>query len=351
MRAAVVVPVEYGGRDVKVLILGGTVFLGRHLVDAALARGWQVTLFHRGRHSAHRPRDVEELLGDRDSDLRLLSGRRFDAVIDTCGYLPRHVEASARTVDAGHYTFISSASVYARLSEVPVLEGAALHTPPESTEGRLDGPWYGPQKAGCELSVQRSRDGVLVQRVGLLVGPHDPTDRLTYWAMRPRRPGPILAPAVPDQRVQMIDVRDLSEWTLDAAQAGVTGVMNVSGPRATHTFEQLLLRAGASEVAWVDEQALLDAGVAPWTELPMWLPARYGMSGLMDLEVARAEAAGLRTRPLEATIADTAAWAADDDSRVIADYGTRARSTVLTAERESDLLRELPCQTFARPRT
>ncbi len=325
----------------RVLILGGTVFLGRHLVDAALDRGDEVTLFHRGRHAAHRPQEVEELLGDRDRDLHLLAGRDFDAVVDTCGYLPRHVAQAAGTIRAGHYTFVSSASVYAELGVVPVREDAPLLAPPGAQQERVDGPMYGPQKAGCEQALLGTRSDVLIQRVGLLVGPHDPTDRLTYWAVRMRRPGPVLAPAAQDQPVQVIDVRDLAAWTLHAAASGTTGVMNASSPLRQITFERLLRLAGPAEVAWFDEQVLLDVGVTPWTELPLWLPERYGMSGLMALDTRRARAAGLRTRPIEQTLADTAAWADIDHVRVVADYGTRARSAVLTAQREAALLAEL----------
>ncbi len=326
----------------RVLIIGGTVFLGRHLVDAALTRGDEVTLFHRGVHPSHRSSDVEEVLGDRDGDLALLAGRSFDAVVDTCGYLPRHVGEAAATLDAGHWTFVSSVSAYADLAAGPVREDAPLHTPPAPEETRTDGPLYGPQKAGCERALLRARpDGVLIQRAGLIVGPHDPTDRFTYWATRMQRPGPVLAPDVPDQPVQVIDVRDLAAWTLEAAEAGTTGVVNASGPRQALTLARLLALAGPEPIAWVGEQGLLDAGVQPWTELPLWLPAHFGALGMMDVDTARAQAAGLRTRPIEDTLRDTAAWAASDPARITADYGTRASSAVMTPAREAELLAAL----------
>lgn len=323
----------------RVLILGGTVFLGRHLVDAALGRGDEVTLFHRGRHPAHRPAEVEQVLGDRDRDLHLMSGQRFDAVVDTCGYLPRHVGQAAAVLDAVHYTFVSSASVYADLATVPVTEDAPLLEPPGPQETRVDGPLYGPQKAGCERALLGVRtEGVLVQRAGLIVGPHDPTDRLTYWATRMRGPGPVLAPDVRHQPVQFIDARDLAAWTLEAAATGTTGVMNAVGPGRQLTFGELLHLAGPAPVEWVDEQVLLDAGVAPWSELPIWLPAHFGMAGLMDLDTSRAQAAGLTVRPVVETLRDIASWAESTRDRVAADYGTRARSAVLTPQREAELL-------------
>jgi 2'-hydroxyisoflavone reductase len=323
---------------VRVLVIGGTVFLGRHLVDAALERGHEVTLFHRGRHAAHRPGEVEEVLGDRACDLGLLAGRQFDAVVDTCGYLPRHVGEAASALRTDHYTFVSSASVYADLATVPVTETNRVHAPPGPEQTAVDGQWYGPQKAGCERALAVARSGpALVQRVGLIGGPHDPTDRLTYWVTRMRRPGPVLAPAVPDQPVQFIDARDLAAWTLDAAAAGTTGTMNVNGPRGL-TFGRLLAACGDAEIAWTDEDVLLEQGVAPWTELPLWVPERFGLAGMSDMDTGRAPAAGLRTRPVEETIAAIAAWAESDAVRVQADYGTRARSAVLTPEREAELL-------------
>jgi 2'-hydroxyisoflavone reductase len=319
----------------KVLVIGGTVFLGRHVTDAALERGHEVTLFHRGRHAAHRPGDVEEVLGDRDHDLGLLAGRHFDAVVDTCGYLPASVRSAAAQLRADHYTFVSTASVYADLTTVPVTEGNRLHGAPGPEQTAVDGQWYGPQKVGCEQALAATRRGpTLVQRPGLIVGPHDPTDRFTYWVTRMRRPGPVLAPAV-QQQVQFIDARDLAAWTLDAAAAGTTGTMNANGPRLA--FAGLLAACGDAEIAWTDEDVLLDAGVAPWTELPLWVPERFGAPGLLDMDTGRARAAGLRTRPVADTIADTAAWAGSG-VRVAADYGTRARSGVLTPEREAELL-------------
>ncbi len=323
---------------VRVLVIGGTVFLGRAVVDAALERGHEVTLFHRGRHPAHRPDEVEEVLGDRAADLGPVAGRHFDAVVDTCGYLPRTVGHAASSLRTDHYTFVSSASVYADLATAPVTEANRLHEPPGPEQTAVDGQWYGPQKAGCERALAAARTGPsLVQRVGLIVGPHDPTDRLTYWVTRMRRPGPVLAPDVPDQPVQFVDVRDLAAWTLDAAAAGTTGTMNVNGPRGL-TFGRLLASCGAAEIAWTGEDLLLEQGVAPWTELPLWVPKRFGMPGLSDMDTGRAQAAGLRTRPVAETIAAIAAWAEGDEVRVEADYGTRARSAVLTPEREAELL-------------
>jgi 2'-hydroxyisoflavone reductase len=182
----------------------------------------------------------------------------------------------------------------------------------------------------------------LILRSGLLVGPFDPSDRFTYWAVRMREPGPVLAPAVPTQPVQFIDARDFAEWTMAAAERAVTGVMNVNGPRGSWTFGELLKAAGDAEIRWVDESVLLDAGVQPWMELPLWLPDTFAALGMLDMDVDRAEAAGLTTRPVAETLRDTVAWAADRTAGFAADYGTRATSKVMTRKRETELLTALP---------
>lgn len=331
----------------RLLVLGGTVFLGRAVVDAAVARGHDVTVFHRGRHPAPRPADVTEVLGDRTAGFAALAGRTFDAVVDTCGYLPADVDRSARGIDAGHYGFVSSASVYADLTTVPVTEESAVLEPPGPAVTDVHGEFYGPQKAGCERALRDVRGGsALVVRAGLLVGPHDPTDRFTYWATRFGSPGPVLAPAIADHPVQFLDARDLADWMVRAAEDGVTGTMNASGPRRALTFGELLYRAAAAagvprpDVRWVGEQALIDAGVQPWTELPLWVPTAWDAPGVLDMTVDRAVAAGLTARPLADTLRDVVAWAAAGE-RVSADDGTRASSRVLSAAREAELLTRL----------
>ncbi|WP_157970673.1 NAD-dependent epimerase/dehydratase family protein [Nakamurella deserti] len=331
----------------RLLVLGGTVFLGRHVVDAALAHGHDVTIFHRGRHPAPRAADVCEALGDRTAGFAALAGRDFDAVIDTCGYLPADVERSARGIAAGSYVFVSSASVYADLATAPVTEDTAVLEPPGPQVTDVHGELYGPQKAGCERALRAVRgDTALVVRAGLLVGPHDATDRFTYWATRFGRPGPVLAPAVAAHPVQFLDARDLADWMVRAAADRVTGTMNASGPRRAWTFGEFLQQAAAAagvsrpDVRWVDEQLLIGAGVQPWSELPLWVPTAWSAPGVLDMTVDRAFAAGLTSRPLVDTLRDVVAWAAGGQ-RVSADYGTRASSRVLTADREAELLARL----------
>lgn len=329
----------------RVLLLGGTVFLGRHLVDAALARGHEVTIFHRGRQSAHRPSDVEEVLGDRDGDLQALRGRSWDAVIDTCGYVPRPVRDSARALaDAvEHYTFVSSVSVYADLSRA-VDEDTPVHEPPPAS---VEGPvseHYGPLKVGCERAVLEELPArALILRPGLIVGPNDPTDRFTYWVRRVTAGGEVLAPQPSSAPVQVIDVRDLAAWTLDLAERRSTGTLNAVGPPRTHTFASILAACREETdsdawITWADPQFLLDQGVGPWEELPLWLPADLGMGAMLDVEDSRARAAGLRTRPLSETILDLHAWDRARSTPVVPQEDAGYGAAGLAPDREAALL-------------
>ncbi|MBI4259808.1 MAG: SDR family oxidoreductase [Actinobacteria bacterium] len=299
-----------------VLIIGGTRFTGRHLTEAALVAGHAVTLFHRGKTGSDLFPEAEHVLGDRDGDLGALDGRTFDAVVDMCGYVPRVVRTSARALAgrAGHYTFVSSISVYAGFRTGPT-EGSPVGTLEDPTVEEITGETYGPLKALCEREVEQAFPGrALVVRSGLMVGPHDPTDRFTYWPRRVAAGGEVLAPAPPDQPVQLIDARDLAAWMLRSVEAGLAGTFNATGPAEELTFERLL--SACREVAgsdarftWVDPDAILEAGVEPWSELPLWLPG-VDDAGLHRADVSRAVAAGLAFRPIEDTIRDTLAWEA-----------------------------------------
>ena len=300
----------------KLLILGGTVFLGRHLVEAALECGHTVTLFNRGQHNADLFPSVEKLRGNRDGDLDALRGRRWDGVIDTCGYFPRIVRASAEMLAQAvdHYTFISSVSVYAEVKQPSIDENAPVATLGDESVEQITEESYGPLKALCEQAVERALPGrTLVIRPGLIVGPHDPTDRFTYWPHRIARGGEVLAPGKATSRVQFIDVRDLAEWTLRMVEARHTGVFNATGPAHALTMEQMLDECGKvsqseARLTWVEEKFLLDAGVEGWIEMPLWVPEKEDAYGFMQINCAQAIAAGLAFRPLSDTICDTLAW-------------------------------------------
>jgi 2'-hydroxyisoflavone reductase len=335
----------------KLLILGGARFLGYHLVAAARAREHDLTLFHRGHQAVAVDPRVEIIHGDRHRDAAKLRGRQWDAVIDTCGYLPGSVRASAEALAEAveQYVFISSVSVYADLSVSGVDETAPLagltreqlqQANAIDTSGPVSASMFGPMYGGLKVLCERAAEEVLPDRVlsirpGLIVGAHDYTDRFTYWAARVARGGEVLAPGHPGRHVQFIDASDLAEWIVAMVERRHTGVFNATGPPATVTMEALLetCRAVSGSDAfftWVSESFLLAEDVTPWTEMPLWLPDERAR-GLMSIDCRKAVAAGLRARPLEETIRDVLRWYGADGHELHAG---------LTADREQLLLRK-----------
>lgn len=295
------------------LVLGGSKFLGRHIVDAALVAGQEVTLFNRGITNPDLFRDVEHITGDRDGDLVGLEGRSFDAVIDTSGYLPRHVRATAQMLRdaATNYCFISSISVYASFSEQGLHEDAptAVLEDPESEDIKED---YGALKALCEDEVHEAfEDATLIVRPGLIVGPHDPTNRFTYWVTRLAEGGDVLAPGPEERPVQVIDARDLATWIVTELEDELSGTFNATGPEEPLAFDEMLAACGTAvgtqaHLEWMDEPFLVDQGVKAWFELPVWLPA--GWDGMLTVDNSKAVEAGLKFRPLDDTARDTYEW-------------------------------------------
>ena len=309
----------------RILVLGGTRFLGRAFVDAALARTHAVSIFTRGQTNPELFPDAEHLRGDRDGHLGALEKGSWDAVVDTSGYVPRVVRASAELLAkrASHYTFVSSISAYADLSTGPD-ESSALATLEDETVEDVD-EHYGALKALCEREVHRAFPGRgLIVRPGLVVGPHDPTDRFTYWPRRLGRGGEMLAPGPPERATQFIDVRDLAEWLVRMLENGAAGRFNAVNDGVP--WSELL--AGA-DVTWVDDDFLLEQGVGQWIELPLWIVDANHV-GMQQAEVARAIAAGLTFRPVSETVQDTAEWDATRD-----DHEPKAG---LAPEREAELL-------------
>lgn len=331
----------------KLLILGGTLFVGRHLVEAARSRGHEVTLFNRGLTDPDLFPDVETLRGDRDGGLEALEGRRWDAVVDTSGYVPRVVRASATILaDAvDHYAFVSSGAVYADFSRPGIDESAPVRVLADETVEDVASE-YGALKAACERTLEEILPGrVLAVRAGLIVGPYDPTERFAYWVRRVERGGEVLAPGDPDRQVQLIHGRDLADWILTMAEARRTGVYNATGPSTTLTMGELLEACRAecgsdATFVWVDGSFLLENEVAPFSEMPLWLPDGY--EGMLGMNVEKALAAGLSLRPLAQTIRDTLEWDASRTSnpqrrppRLPSGIDTRAG---LAPEREEQLL-------------
>src|SRR5262245_1030099 len=322
----------------RILVLGGTRFLGRSFVDEARARGHALTLFNRGRTNPGLHPGVERLNGDRDGGLGLLTGRTWDAVVDPSGFFPRVVGASATALagSAGRYLFVSSISAYAEPLPRGADESAPLARLADPTVEDIGNGNYGGLKALCE---ERVRDGfgerALVVRPGLIVGPHDTTDRFPYWPRRLARGGEVLAPGSPDAPIQLIDVRDLAAWMVALLEQGVGGTFNATGPAEPLTLGRCLERistavGGGAKLAWVSDDFLDTQGIQPWMQLPLWLHAAD--QPLVTASIARALGEGLRFRPLEDTARDTLAW-----ERGLA-TDTRAPSPALTAEREAEVL-------------
>ena len=330
----------------KVLVLGGTLFLGRAIVDRALADGHDVTLFNRGRTNPNLFDEVETLIGDRNGDLTQLHGRTFDAVIDTSGYFPRQVQAVIDVLDRNiaHYTFVSSIDVYADHSvgndETAELTGV---TDPDN-EGSDDN--YGGFKALSEATLDAALPGrVHHVRPGLIVGPHDESGRFTYWVKRIAAGGTVLAPEPRSQPVQFIDVRDLARWILHAMTRRVTGAVNATSTPGSMTIESVLNTINThshncADLVWVDEKFLVNAGVRPWRQLPLWVPPGSFPShaGYVNLDNSRAVAQGLEVRPLIDTIEAVQQDLESRPSRSQSDDADSVTAAGLTLARESELL-------------
>lgn len=317
----------------RLLVLGGTLFAGRAAVEAALARGHEVTLVNRGTTNPELFPQVDRIRCDLAGDLGALSGRAWDVVLDLDPtQLPRLTRRRAEALaDAvGHYVFVSTISVYASLAE-PLDESSPVQEPPDPEPETFDLALYGQLKTGSERAVAAALGPrATLARPGLIVGPHDPTERFTYWPRRLAEGGDVLAPGAPDAPLQVVDVRDLGDWLVHAAETRPSGVFNTTGPETTLGAALETIRAAIgsdARLVWTDEQRILDAGVAPFTELPLWLPGT-DLDGMMRVDSSRAVAAGLAFRPLAETARDTLAWCA----------GVEPRRPTLAREKELAIL-------------
>jgi nucleoside-diphosphate-sugar epimerase len=316
----------------RLLVLGGTVFLGRHVTAEALRRGHDVTLFHRGRHGAELFPGTEHVLGDRSGDLAALRGRAWDSAIDTSGYEPDDVARSS-ALDLGHLVFVSTCNVYPAWPAEPVDEDSPVWT---------EGDDYGPLKAACERAARDAMPGrVASVRAGLLCGPHDNILRLPWWVQRIAAGGEVLAPGDRDRTVQLVDARDLAGWMLDLAERHVAGAFNGTAPPGRTTMREALEAAveatgSGARLRWVPDDLLVAHEVEPWDELPLWIPPDTG-AGTWAVGTERAQAAGLRCRPVAETVADTWAWLRDGGEG-IGDWRAENRPRGLSPERERELL-------------
>lgn len=332
-------------RKMRILILGGTSFIGPHQVKYALARGHEVTIFNRGRTEPPFFHDlferVEWLKGDRNDDLTALGTGEWDAVLDNSASIPRWVRQSAGLLSdrAGHYLFVSSISAYADPSKVGIDENDPVGEIEDETVEEITGETYGPLKALCEKEAMDAFPGrATVVRPGLIIGPGDPSDRWTYWPVRVDRGGEVLAPGTPDDPVQIIDARDLSEFMVRLVEEKHTGTYNATGPAArmgmgpmlTEIRDALGADAGFTFVA---ADFLQEHDVQPWVHMPAWVPPDGEGGGLLQVSIDRALEKGLTFRPLGGTASDTMAWwrTLDEERRGRSRFG-------LPAEREAEVL-------------
>jgi 2'-hydroxyisoflavone reductase len=325
----------------RTLILGGTVFLGRHVAEAALARGHELTLFTRGVHGADLFPEAEHLRGDRSLDVSALRGRSWDAVIDTSGYEPAAVAASSAALagSGAHLVFVSSCNVYPGWPAEVVDE--------DSPTWQTDDDEYGPAKAACERAAEAAMPGRMAAvRAGLIAGPYDGVFRLPWWVKRIAAGGEVPAPGDPARELQIIDARDLAAWMLDLAERRVAGVFNGTGPVGQTRMGELLEAAVAAtgsdaRLKWLPDETLRAVGVEPWMELPLWIPEDEG-AGTWRVGTERAQAAGLRCRPVADTVADVWAWLRDGGEAELTDWGSHARPAPMSPERERELLAAQP---------
>jgi 2'-hydroxyisoflavone reductase len=318
----------------RVLIMGGTVFLGRAVASEALERGHEVTLFHRGRHNPGLFPEAETLIGDRTRDLSPLAGRSWDAVVDTSGFEPEHARAVAELLGGRieHYGFVSSGSAYRDWPDRAVDEDSATWD--------SDVREYGEMKAACERALEAALPGrVLVARAGVIVGPHENIGRLPWWLRRVAQGGRVVAPSPPDAGLQLIDARDLAAWMLDMAEGRRAGTFNAIAPPGSTRWGDLLDACVAAtgsdaELVWVPASEVTARVAEPWNELPLWpIP---GLAGLYAMSAGRAREAGLRPRPLSETVADTWAWLAAGAD--LGDWRSEVQASGLDPALERELL-------------
>lgn len=315
----------------RLLLLGGPTFVGRAVMDAAAAAGHHVTMFNRGLSDARDYPEVERLIGDRDGGLDALAGRSWDAVVDTSGYVPRIVGQSARLLAGSveHYVFVSSVSVYASFAE-PVDESSPLAVLDDPATEEIPA-HYGALKAACEAAVEAAFPGrSLHVRAGLIVGPHDPTGRFTYWPHRFARGGEVVVPGPLDRTIKVVDVRDLGDWMVDAADRRVTGPLNAVNPWSlADVLDACREATGVSPtIVPVTDDFLREQGVAEWIELPLWIDGgNVEQAKFMEIDSTRAQADGLRARPLAET------------ARGALEHALTKEGVGLTADREAELVR------------
>ena len=322
--------------------LSGRGFLGRFIVEEAIKSGIEVTLFNRGKTNPELFPEVETIIGDRDGGLDGLKGGQWDAVIDTSGYFPRVVAQSAKLLseNVGHYTFISSLSVYKDFSKPGLREDAPLATLKDPSAEEITEETFGGLKALCEEVVQEEFPGnSLIIRPGLIVGPFDGSDRFTYWVHRVGKGGQMLAPGSGSSPIQFIDIEDLARWILNMAEAAKTGVFNATGPQKALTMRTLLETCKSSlksnvKLIWVGDSFFEKGELRDWSVLPLCIPDTDShMFGFFQINCDKAYSSGLNLTPVNETIVRTYEWSQSraDDYEWIAG---------MSKERESEIIKQ-----------
>ena len=304
------------GESLSILVLGGTGYIGPHMVSEFLRRGHSVSLFNRGRTNDDLFPDLETLIGDRDGGLDVLKGRKWDAVVDNSGYVPRLVEDSARLLApaVSHYVYISTISVYASFA-VPNDENSPLGTMPDETVEEITGETYGPMKALCEKRARAEigDDRLTILRPTYICGPGDRTDRFTYWPVRTMRGGDMLWPGSPVDPVQIIDVRDLANFTVDCVEKNITGIYNTVTPKGSYSIgdlmnDSLAVTAADMTPVWVDGAFLEDVDPPDGQSIPIWSSPLGDAKSVAMIDGTRARAKGLQNRPPRETCRDIVSW-------------------------------------------
>ena len=328
-------------RPLRILILGGTGFIGPHMVKEALRRGHEVELFNRGRTDSELFPDLKLYVGDRNNGLDALQGGQWDVVIDNSGYVPRHVEDSARLLAeaVNHYVFISTISVYGDFS-VPINEDTALGTLEDETVEEVTAESYGPLKALCEqrVTAEIGAERTTILRPTYICGPGDRTDRFSYWPVRTMRGGEMLWPGSPQDDIQLIDVRDLANFTIDAIEQQITGVFNTATQRGAYKMGDLQEDCAAVTAAdvtpqWVSSEFVRDNEIAAQGGLPIWDDPTGEYAHLLTVDSSRAAQAGMHNRPPRETARDTVAW-----WKTLPPDRTATIRAGLSADREAELL-------------
>ncbi len=330
-----------GSDTAKILVLGGTGFIGPHMVREALRRGHDVTLFNRGKTNNTLFPDLELLIGDRDNGLDALKGGKWDAVVDNSGYVPRHVADSARLLSpaVSHYLFISSISAYASFAQANY-EDSPLATMSDETVEEVTGETYGPMKALCEqrAAAEIDDDRLTILRPTYICGPGDHTDRFSYWPVRTMKGGEMLWPGTPGHKTQIIDVRDLANFVVDAIEQRITGTYNTVTPAGSYSMGELLADSMAvtgTEVnpTWVSAEFIEEQNLGADRSLPIWASPTGEYAGVAYVSGERAAAKGLRNRPVKETARDLISW-----WKTLPEERTQNIRAGLSAEREAEML-------------